>query len=1005
LNNVKTRVYRTSPEATLNNLSGRLIWTKYADGQEVRAEHIKIATASGLNMQNGTLGIRERLVDGKPSLEGNVQLDEIQLESLNTFAAYLPLPQETLQRLRDTAPVGKLEKLELSWKGEQAGDGQYSLPSSYSIRSRFHGLGMQAYQKIPGFSNLSGSIDADESNGILTINSQQAMLDFKQVLRWPIPADKLTGIVKWQNSKNKTEIRLSNLAIASPHLAGSVSGSYLMNGIKGGYIDLSARFDRGDGKFAHYYYPTTLGKDTLHWLDSSILAGKLEDVNLTLKGNLADFPYADGKLGLFKVTAKLTDGILDYGTNWPKIENLSLNMLFEGKRMELNATGGNLLGNQISKCKAVIAVLDAPHPVLDILSEGSGPVSEGINYVNNSPLIGITEGFTEGLKTSGNGKLNLELHIPLDDTNATKVKGSYVIANGSMSSKSVPELTRINGKLEFTESAMRALNINTWLYGGPAILNLTTGKDHLIKVAARGHVTDAGMKQAFGPGLADRISGGSDWYSDITVQHQVVEISIRSNLLGLASSLPPPLAKTATDRMLLRIEKKQQTAQQDNINISLGNIVGIKLLRVDQSGSMKVDRGEIGLNVQPQMPTQSGVTVRGVLEQLDLDEWRNLFDKTTTGATDSGLNINKIDLSVNALDVFDRRINNLKLTAKPLNNGWQANLQSREITGDAQWNGQGAGKITARLKSLIAPTASTGTAELRTEGNFQQQAEAYPALDIVADNFEIGQKKLGKLELQANEHDGDWSIEKLRIINPDSVLNAEGEWHNWKRKPNTRINLNWDISDVGKTLERFGYPDTVKGGGASITGQLKWPGSPHEFDIPGLGGNLQLEVHHGQILKIKPGVGRLFSVLSLQNLPRRLSFDFRDVFSSGFAFDKISGDVKIDRGIMRSDNFKMEGPTARIEMKGETDLQKETQHLYIVVTPFISESLSLAALAGGPVAGAAAYIAQKILKDPINKLAADEYEIVGTWDNPQDLKSSNNNKPAASGDSPLSNQP
>jgi len=89
---------------------------------------------------------------------------------------------------------------------------------------------------------------------------------------------------------------------------------------------------------------------------------------------------------------------------------------------------------------------------------------------------------------------------------------------------------------------------------------------------------------------------------------------------------------------------------------------------------------------------------------------------------------------------------------------------------------------------------------------------------------------------------------------------------------------------------------------------------------------------------------------------------------------------------MRSDNFLMEGPTAKVEIKGETDLKKETQHLYVKVTPYISDSLSLAALAGGPAVAAAAFIAQKLLKDPLNKIVAEEYEITGTWDNPIDSK-------------------
>jgi uncharacterized protein YhdP len=83
----------------------------------------------------------------------------------------------------------------------------------------------------------------------------------------------------------------------------------------------------------------------------------------------------------------------------------------------------------------------------------------------------------------------------------------------------------------------------------------------------------------------------------------------------------------------------------------------------------------------------------------------------------------------------------------------------------------------------------------------------------------------------------------------------------------------------------------------------------------------------------------------------------------------------------------MTGPAADVEMKGETNLQKETQHLFVKVMPLISDSLSLAALAGGPLAGAVAFLAQKVLKDPLNKIISTEYEITGTWDNPQEVKS------------------
>jgi len=983
LNNVKTQLPHNQNEASLNNLSGRIVWTQYSDGQGLRGEHIKLATDSGLNMRNGKIGIRERLNNGKQIIEGDIALDEIKLESLATFTNYLPISPEISKQLAEITPEGKLTSLEMSWKGDEG------IPDEYSIRSQFTKLGMRPYEKIPGFSNLSGTIDANQDSGSLTINAQQVALEFEKVLRWPIPAEKLTGQINWHHNKGKTEVRVSNLSIVNQHLSGSINASYTHNGIKGGYLDLTAKLGNADAKYAHYYFPKILNEETMRWLDTSILAGHGEDINVVVKGNLEDFPYVDKKLGLFKVTSKITNGQLEYGAGWPKIDGITLDMLFEADHMDLNVTGGSIFGNQINKARISIPALDSHQPILNVVGELTGPVNEGIRFINNSPVLNITKGFTENMQATGNGKLNLELHIPLHDIDSTKIKGAYQVSNGSLSDENIPALTQLNGRLEFTESSLRAQNINTYAYGGPAQFTLNTGKDHILHINAKGRATDTGLRQAFGAGFTDRLSGAADWAGSINIFEKQLDMSISSNLYGMASNLPAPLNKPTNEIMPLRIDKRQSTSNQDSINATLGSLLSAKILRTNQNGVMKIDRGEIAINTTAELPNQTGISMRGSLDHLDLDEWKNILDKSASGSGASGFNLSKVDLSINSMDVFDRRINNLKLVGKPVSDGWQVNIQSKEVTGDAQWHNQNKGKVTAKLKNLTIPAASPGTMELRTQGDFKQQTQAYPALDITADNFEFGKKKLGRLELIASQQDDDWSIEKLRIITPESTLNAEGEWHNWKHTPNTRINLTWDITDLGKTLERFGYANTIKAGEASLSGQLKWPGSPHEFDYPELSGNLQLDARKGQILKIQPGVGRLFSVLSLQNLPRRLTLDFRDVFSSGFTFDKINSSVKIDRGVMRSDDFKMEGPTAKVEMRGETDLQKETQHLNIKVTPYISDSLSLAALAGGPVVGAAAYIAQKLLKDPINKLAADEYEITGTWDNPVDVKNDN----------------
>ena len=54
------------------------------------------------------------------------------------------------------------------------------------------------------------------------------------------------------------------------------------------------------------------------------------------------------------------------------------------------------------------------------------------------------------------------------------------------------------------------------------------------------------------------------------------------------------------------------------------------------------------------------------------------------------------------------------------------------------------------------------------------------------------------------------------------------------------------------------------------------------------------------------------------------------------------------------------------------------------VAPSLSDSISIAsALVGGPVAFVATFLAQKILQDPLGQIIAYQYDVTGTWSEPQ----------------------
>jgi uncharacterized protein YhdP len=165
---------------------------------------------------------------------------------------------------------------------------------------------------------------------------------------------------------------------------------------------------------------------------------------------------------------------------------------------------------------------------------------------------------------------------------------------------------------------------------------------------------------------------------------------------------------------------------------------------------------------------------------------------------------------------------------------------------------------------------------------------------------------------------------------------------------------------------------------------VAWVGSPLALDYPTLGGTFNVNVENGQFLKAEPGIAKLLGVLSLQSLPRRLTLDFRDVFSDGFAFDFVRGDVQIDQGMAMTNNLQMKGVNAAVLMEGRADIARETQDIKVVVVPEINAgTASLIATWINPAVGVGSFLAQLILRRPLIESATQEFQLSGSWADPK----------------------
>jgi uncharacterized protein YhdP len=267
----------------------------------------------------------------------------------------------------------------------------------------------------------------------------------------------------------------------------------------------------------------------------------------------------------------------------------------------------------------------------------------------------------------------------------------------------------------------------------------------------------------------------------------------------------------------------------------------------------------------------------------------------------------------------------------------------------------------------------------------------------------------------------EWRLNKLNIITPEAVLTANGNWvsinaqaqagggaaaaRGASAQRRTVMNFKLDIANGGELLSRFGMPGVVRRGRGKMEGQVAWIGSPITLDYPSMTGAFAVNVESGQFLKAEPGIAKLLGVLSLQALPRRLTLDFRDVFSEGFAFDFVRGDVAIEQGIAKTNNLQMKGVNAAVLMEGRADILKETQDLRVVVVPEINAgTASLIASVINPAVGVGSFLAQMFLRRPLIEASTQEFHIDGSWADPKITKVerksvAGNRKPDATNDS------
>lgn len=1043
----------------LASLSGRLGGKRLEGGFEFETSGLQFETREGQRWPGGNVSLRWLDAQGNKPSQGELRADRLDLLALGQLASRLPLSPATHQVLAAYAPRGLVEMLQATWTGP------LEKLRSYDARIRARGLevaaqpprpaasGQPAQGGTPGFHNASVDLELSQAGGKGRLQLQRGTLDLPGVFEDPlVTVDALSADLQWKIDGDAISASIGNLKFANADAQADLqaswktgSGAHRFPGI----LDLQASIPRADGARVWRYLPLGVPKEARDYVRESVVSGQASGGKVRVRGDLRDFPFRDPRQGEFRISTEVRNTTYAYvprsatrnGPAWPALTQMSGELVFERAGMVVKGASGRILGAQGLQFKADARIPDLDTSVVAVTSEIKGPLPEALSVVNGSPISELVSQSLSRATATGPAEVRLKLDLPIATLDKSRIQGSVVLpGNDVQFTPDIPLLTRARGSVNFNERGFTLSGIQARALGGEVRIDGGTRPapgaraETWVQVRAQGTASAEGLRQARELGQAARLareaSGSAAYAVTVQVRRGVPEVAVSTTLQGLAINLPAPLGKSAEQSLPLRFETALTRESlslpsgsprlQDQLSLDIGRIAQLSYLRELSGPDPHVVRGTVALGLAPGesvgLPEQ-GVAASVNLGVVNLDRWSELLAAGAPsrngpapgaapippagGAAFQAYMPTVIALRAREL-VFDgRSLHNVVVGGSREGGLWRANVDGAELNGYVEYRQASAGP--ARVYARLSRLALAAQAAREVETLLDEQPSALPALDIVVDDFDLKGRKLGRLEVDAqNRGSGaqrEWRLAKLNLVLPEATFSANGNWAvlnaqsaqvpgaRGARPPErmrTAMKFRLDVADSGQLLARFGMKDVVRRGKGRMEGQVAWVGSPLSLNYASMDGAFNVNMEGGQFLKADPGLAKLLGVLSLQSLPRRFALDFRDVFSEGFAFDFVRGDITIQDGIAATNNLQMKGVNAAVLMEGKADLARETQDIKVVVVPEINAgTASLVAGVINPAIGLGSFLAQLVLRQPLIRAATQEFHVGGTWADPQ----------------------
>lgn len=961
-------------------IAGHARWLRDAEGWNLQIDDLAVTTPAGAWPQ-GDVSLRMSQLETGMTL--SLGAAYLRLDDLTRAVRALPWLPETIREpwLR-LAPGGEVSGLSAQF----ARDGD--APLGYHLTATAFGVRTRPFGFVPGVSGLNGRVDMDERGGRFRVSSSDGELRFDTLFREPIPFQRLGGSLVWHNSPDYLHVWSENIRFHNEDGEAWLRFAMHQRPGQSPLIDLRAHVENGVGERKTRYYPAgVMPPDLVRWMDKAIIGGRMPRADVLLYGPIDRFPFDHGE-GVFRVEAEIEDGQLRYLDDWPAVAVDRARLIFDGRGMRMADIQGQVNGVTGRGWSAEID--DVMRPLLRVQGQAAGDLGAMAAYLADIPLSRDAAPIIRSVRYAGDAELDLQVTLPILALDKLSVDGVVRLRdNGLRLPYMGIDLRNVRGNVRFSERGVSAERLQATLRGRSVAARIETDAApaadiHLIANMA-GAPADV-FGEAAVASLDQVLYGATDWRLETvfpgfrrqqTAAQKQVRMILESSLQGLALRLPAPMDKTAVQTRFLRIEAPLGKSDEVTVDVRYSSLMRA-LLQVNSKTQRLLGGDVVFQNGLPE-PVNGKLRVRGEVKHLDVDGWL-----MAGGGEQAELPLprQEFDLRAGSMTVMGRDFDDVRLQAIRDVESTEAQLAGEDLAGIVVYRVP-VGGDRPRLSVDMDRVRLHPIADEETAGSTALlSADGVPETRVAVDELWYQDQPLGTLTFELRHEPSRVELRQGRLSGPLVDADFSGSWE-YGAVNTTRLQSEAYIEDIGALLEGLGVSSPIVDSSLAYDARLEWPTTPFDTRAEVLGGAVNFRMDKGKLAKIDPGAGRLLGLVSLTNLPRRLTLDFSDVVDEGFGFDEFTGRLRIKDGNITTRDTRLSGPAAEIIMEGRIGLADEDYDQIVSVRPRLSGTLPIiGGLTAGPVGVVTAWVAEQVLQKQIDKITEVKYQVSGSWSDP-----------------------